>query len=79
MADSIKRLKNSIKQLLVPGMLFEDMGIKYLGPIDGHDIKELSKVLSMAKNFNDPVIIHVITKKAKDMNMLKKTQINFME
>lgn len=77
MADSIKRLKNSIKQLLVPGMLFEDMGIKYLGPIDGHDIKELSKVLSMAKNFKDPVIIHVVTKKGKGYEHAEKNPNKF--
>jgi len=46
-------------------MLFEHMGIKYLGPIDGHDIKAVSKVLKLAKNINGPVIIHVITKKGK--------------
>jgi len=65
MVSSIQKLKNGIKQVIVPGMLFEHMGIKYLGPIDGHDIKEVSKVLKLAKNINGPVIIHVITKKGK--------------
>lgn len=77
MADSIKKLKNSVKQLLVPGMFFEDMGIKYLGPIDGHNIKELSKVLSMAKSFKDPVIIHVITKKGKGYEHAEKNPNKF--
>ncbi|MFA9397679.1 MAG: 1-deoxy-D-xylulose-5-phosphate synthase [Clostridiaceae bacterium] len=64
-SKSIDRMKDSIKQLIVPGMLFEDMGIKYLGPIDGHNIKELSLVLSQAKQNKGPVLIHVITKKGK--------------
>ncbi|MBU3110677.1 1-deoxy-D-xylulose-5-phosphate synthase [Clostridium lacusfryxellense] len=65
MVKSIEKIKNGIKQVIVPGMLFEHMGIKYLGPIDGHDIKEVSKVLKLAKNIDGPVIIHVITKKGK--------------
>ena len=65
MVNSIEKIKNGIKQVIVPGMLFEHMGIKYLGPIDGHDIKEVSKVLKLAKNIDGPVIIHVITKKGK--------------
>lgn len=65
MAKSLERVKNGIKQMVVPGMFFENLGIKYLGPIDGHDIKELSKVMSMAKNIKGPVLIHAITKKGK--------------
>jgi 1-deoxy-D-xylulose-5-phosphate synthase len=65
MVNSINKLKNGIKQVIVPGMLFEHMGIKYLGPIDGHDIKEVSKVLKLARKIDGPVIIHVITKKGK--------------
>lgn len=65
MVNSIHKIKDGIKQVIVPGMLFEHMGIKYLGPIDGHDIKAVSKVLKMAKNIEGPVIIHVITKKGK--------------
>ncbi|WP_298839765.1 1-deoxy-D-xylulose-5-phosphate synthase [Clostridium sp.] len=65
MVNSIQKLKNGIKQVVVPGMLFENMGITYFGPIDGHDIKEVSKVLKLAKKIDGPVIIHVITKKGK--------------
>jgi len=65
MVNSIHKIKDGIKQVIVPGMLFEHMGIKYLGPIDGHDIKAVSKVLKLAKNIDGPVIIHVITKKGK--------------
>ncbi|MBW8380898.1 MAG: 1-deoxy-D-xylulose-5-phosphate synthase [Youngiibacter sp.] len=59
------RIKNSVKTMLVPGMLFEDMGLKYLGPVDGHNIKDMSKVLKVARDFNGPVIVHVRTQKGK--------------
>jgi 1-deoxy-D-xylulose-5-phosphate synthase len=65
MANSIEKIKDGIKQVIVPSMLFEDMGIKYLGPIDGHNLKELTKVMAMAKGINEPVIIHVVTQKGK--------------
>ncbi|MCR5238461.1 MAG: 1-deoxy-D-xylulose-5-phosphate synthase [Lachnospiraceae bacterium] len=63
--DSLKRLKSSMKQLVVPGMLFEDMGITYLGPVDGHDIGMLEKTIKEAKNIKHTVIIHACTKKGK--------------
>ncbi len=72
MARSLEKVKNGIKQMVVPGMLFENLGIKYLGPIDGHDIKELSKVMNMAKNINGPVLIHTITKKGKRLYLCRK-------
>ncbi|HBC95691.1 MAG TPA: 1-deoxy-D-xylulose-5-phosphate synthase, partial [Clostridium sp.] len=65
MAKHLEKIKNGIKQMVVPGMFFEDMGIKYLGPIDGHNIKDLTEVMTAAKKVNAPVIIHVITKKGK--------------
>lgn len=65
MIHSINRMKDSVKQLMVPGMLFENMGLKYYGPINGHDIKEMSKVFKKAQQVEGPVIIHVITKKGK--------------
>ena len=77
MVNSIHKLKDGIKQVIVPGMLFEHMGIKYLGPIDGHDIKEVSKVLKLAKNINGPVIIHVITKKGKGYKFAEKEPHKF--
>ncbi len=61
----LRKAKSSIKQLVIPGMLFEDMGITYLGPVDGHDIEELRKVIKLAKRVNNAVIVHVITKKGK--------------
>lgn len=77
MINSINKLKDGIKQVIVPGMLFEHMGIKYLGPIDGHDIKEVSKVFKLAKNINGPVIIHVITKKGKGYKFAEKEPHKF--
>lgn len=66
MFDSAERLKNWFKYLLVPGIIFEELGFKYLGPIDGHDIHNLEYVLKRAKSYNGyPVFIHVITKKGK--------------
>ena len=65
MINTIRKTKSSIKQLVIPGMLFENMGITYLGPVDGHDIKQLVKVLTTAKNFDGPVIVHAVTEKGK--------------
>ncbi len=65
MIDKIKRTKNSIKQLFIPGMLFENMGITYLGPVDGHNIQELNKVFREAKKLDHAVLVHVLTKKGK--------------
>ena len=62
---SLKKFKSSMKQLVVPGMLFEDMGITYLGPVDGHDINAMEKVIKEAKNIRHTVIIHVCTEKGK--------------
>ncbi len=63
--ERIKKTKSSIKQLFVPGMFFEDMGIKYLGPVDGHDIRALNRAFKDAKRVNGPVLLHVLTTKGK--------------
>jgi 1-deoxy-D-xylulose-5-phosphate synthase len=55
-AKTLKRSKDSIKQLFVPGMFFEDMGITYVGPIDGHNVEELVRVISRAKNLKEPIL-----------------------
>ncbi|NLK00501.1 MAG: 1-deoxy-D-xylulose-5-phosphate synthase, partial [Clostridia bacterium] len=59
------RLKDSLKYLVVPGMLFEELGFTYLGPIDGHDIGGMKSVFSKTKNLKGPVLVHVITQKGK--------------
>lgn len=61
----IHKTKSSIKQFFVPGMIFEDMGITYLGPVDGHDINKMLKMINMAKKLDHAVLIHVYTKKGK--------------
>lgn len=63
--SSIHKTKNSIKQWFVPGMLFEEMGITYLGPIDGHDIKQLYRALKEAQKMDNAVLVHVLTEKGK--------------
>ncbi len=59
----IRSTKNGIKQLMVPNMVFEDLGVMYLGPVDGHDIKAMLETFKMAVRINGPVLVHVITKK----------------
>ncbi len=61
----IKKTKQGIKQMVVPGMFFEQMGITYLGPVDGHNISQMLQVFNEAKRVNGAVIVHVITKKGK--------------
>lgn len=61
----IRRIKYSIKQLIIPNMFFEDLGFRYLGPIDGHDIGKLENILNISKDLEGPVLIHVVTKKGK--------------
>jgi 1-deoxy-D-xylulose-5-phosphate synthase len=63
--ESISRTKNSFKQILIPGMYFENMGIIYLGPVDGHDVNAVAKILREAKKIDGPVLVHVVTKKGK--------------
>lgn len=63
--DKIRRAKSSFKQLVIPGMFFEDMGLTYLGPVDGHDIEAMVKVINEAKRVKGPVLVHVITQKGK--------------
>ncbi len=65
LANQLKKTKSGIKQLLIPGMLFEDMGITYLGPVDGHDITKLLDVFRKAKRVRGAVLVHVLTKKGK--------------
>lgn len=77
MVSSIQKLKDSLKQLVVPGMFFEDLGIKYFGPIDGHNIKDLTEVLDKARRIKGPVLIHVITKKGYGYEFAEKNPNKF--
>ncbi len=75
--DSIRSAKSSIKQLLIPGMLFEEMGIITLGPVDGSNIKELIKIFNEAKRVDGPVLVHVITKKGSGYLPAEKNPARF--
>ena len=75
--DKISRTKQGIKQLIIPGMLFENMGLVYLGPVDGHDIKQLCKVLQEAKKLDHAVIVNVLTKKGKGYLPAEKNPARF--
>lgn len=65
MIRKMRKTKSSIKQLVVPGMFFEDMGITYLGPIPGHNIPVLCRALREARRMDEPVLLHVMTEKGK--------------
>ena len=77
LVDTLLRTKNSIKQFLIPGMWFENMGITYLGPVDGHDVKGLAKIFSEAKKINHAVLIHVMTKKGKGYRPAERNPSSF--
>ena len=62
---AIQRIKRSIKQLVIHKMFFEDIGFTYLGPVDGHNIEKLESILTLSKQIDGPVLIHVLTKKGK--------------
>jgi len=63
----LHKIDESLKALLVPGVLFDELGFRYFGPIDGHDINELVKTLNNIKNINQPALLHIITKKGKGL------------
>lgn len=65
MVDALHKTKDSLKQFVIPGMLFENMGMTYLGPVDGHNITQLVKLLNEAKRKPGPVLLHVLTEKGK--------------
>ncbi len=77
MVSGLRRAKNSVKQLVIPGMLFEDMGLTYLGPVDGHDIKGLLRVFKEAKRVKGAVLVHVLTQKGKGFAPAEKHPARF--
>lgn len=77
LVKQIRKTKSSIKQLVIPGMLFENMGITYLGPVDGHNIEKMVKLINEAKRLDHPVIIHVNTKKGKGYFFAEKYPSRF--
>ena len=76
--DKLKKYKSSVKQIFVPnGMFFEDMGITYLGPVNGHDISEMVKVFNEAKKIKKCVLVHVITTKGKGYEIAERHPARF--
>lgn len=73
----VDKTKNSLKQLMVPGMLFENMGITYLGPIDGHNVSQMVKVFGEAKKLDHAVLVHVVTQKGKGYSYAEKRPSRF--
>ena len=61
----VRKVKYSIKQLIIPNMFFEDLGFKYLGPVDGHNIEDLEEIFKKAKDLEGPILIHTLTQKGK--------------
>lgn len=70
--SGLKRSKDSIKHIFVPGMMFEDMGITYIGPIDGHNVSLMYRAFSMAFSANKPVLVHVVTEKGRGYEFARK-------
>ena len=77
LVEKISRTKDSIKQLVIPGMLFENMGVTYLGPVDGHDIKTMVKTFKEARRMDHAVLVHVLTKKGKGYAPAEKNPSRF--
>ncbi len=75
--NRLRKAKSSVKQLMIPGMLFEDMGLTYLGPVDGHDIDACVKVINEAKRVNGAVLIHVLTQKGKGFEPAERHPARF--
>lgn len=74
-ASTAERIKDSLKYLFVSGMFFEEMGLTYLGPVDGHDYEALFENLAYAKKQEGPVLLHVITKKGKGFDPAESDKI----
>ena len=75
--EGIRKAKSSFKQLVVPGMFFEDMGITYLGPVDGHNIPAMLRVFQEAKRTRNAVLVHVITQKGKGFTPAERHPARF--
>ncbi|MBO5483883.1 MAG: 1-deoxy-D-xylulose-5-phosphate synthase [Lachnospiraceae bacterium] len=76
-AEKIRGIKDLVKRLFIPGMLFEDMGLTYIGPIDGHNIGQMVTAFQNASKMNEAVIVHVCTKKGKGYRPAEKDPSHF--
>ncbi len=73
----VRRLEESLKNLMVPGMFFEELGFRYFGPIDGHDLRELVPTLQNLKQLGGPKVLHVLTVKGKGVDYAEKDSVKF--
>ncbi|MGN0170536.1 MAG: 1-deoxy-D-xylulose-5-phosphate synthase [Lachnospiraceae bacterium] len=77
MIKTIRKTKNGLKQLLIPGMFFEELGLTYFGPVDGHNMKQLTDAFHNAKKVDGPVLIHVVTTKGKGYEFAQRHPSRF--
>ena len=75
--ETVRKTKSSIKQLIIPGMLFENMGLTYLGPVDGHDMVQMMRTFNEAKKVKGAVLVHVLTKKGRGYGPAEKHPDSF--
>jgi 1-deoxy-D-xylulose-5-phosphate synthase len=73
----LKKLEESLKNLLVPGILFDELGVRYYGPVDGHDINDMVKTFTRLKDIKTPILIHVLTKKGKGLTEAEDDPTSF--
>ncbi|MDY6826658.1 MAG: 1-deoxy-D-xylulose-5-phosphate synthase [Bacillota bacterium] len=72
LVDSAERIKGGLKYLIMPGMLFEELGFTYFGPVDGHNIEAIKNILKQADKMKGPVLVHVVTEKGKGYSYAEK-------
>ena len=77
LVNLVSTIKKVIKQLIIPGMYFEEIGFKYVGPIDGHNIEDLEHIFKEVKKINEPILVHVLTKKGKGYKFAEENPDKF--
>lgn len=75
--SGLEHLRDAIKYAVVPGVIFEELGFKYLGPVDGHNIHDLIEIFEIAKSVEGPILIHIVTKKGKGYTTAEKSPSKF--
>jgi len=73
----LKKVEEGLKSMIVPGIIFDELGFRYFGPIDGHDVDELVHTLNNIKDIKTPVLLHIVTKKGKGMHVAEKDPVKY--
>ncbi|MCK4903776.1 MAG: 1-deoxy-D-xylulose-5-phosphate synthase, partial [Candidatus Marinimicrobia bacterium] len=73
----LRKVEESLKSLMVPGLLFDEFGFRYFGPIDGNDMNIMISTLENIKDINTPVLLHIVTKKGKGMHLAESDPVSF--